>query len=696
MQTGGLRTGGLQTGGLRTGGLQTGGLRTGGLQTGGLRTGGLQTGGLRTGGVQGASGLTSGQIQTAEFRDGNNNGIEDRSEGINTDNMSPAAASRALGTPGPNAGNATANNGSGAATAPSSNPNLQTNGFFRTEEQRRARIANSPLWQSKRIFSSQQAQPQTTVEATPAGRVLRGADGNVIGSSSTAFGRANAQPASLADFNGVESVDAYDVPVPQPPPVVMPDNADVLADEPPNGIFNPEGFGSRRADRYWQENPLTQEEKAGERTIPAPAERVSRAKRFGAFAQGVEGLRRRATAPFREAVADTFQDAKDRAAGTVDLIRDNFAETGEDVENVSESIVGNYRRLGKLARGAAEFLPTENARVIPRALGDAMDKAALGTQVAGQAVKGRLDSNVAAIDGAVAGTKAATQAGLQALDTAIDSFGEKASKTTAAALKNIKAAAKDAPANIAAGTKVLKDRILGGAQMAQSTVKSMVDNPPVKIDMPDIAGNIAVMREVALDKLTPEKPSRKTAQFGKASETASPLAKETTNKIVQTGDNGNRPFVVADKKSGKLYAFNEKGKMMAEMNALFGKDAGDALIQNKSVTPSGKYEAKVNDASYWKEFDYGTTIDFAKTLHGTKLAIHRLYTNVKDQNRPGRLKSETADDNKISGGCINCDDAAYDRILKPMFEEKGGGTVYILPETEEGMKAFNIGPEPKK
>lgn len=165
----------------------------------------------------------------------------------------------------------------------------------------------------------------------------------------------------------------------------------------------------------------------------------------------------------------------------------------------------------------------------------------------------------------------------------------------------------------------------------------------------------------------------------------------TADQIVVKEDSNGKPFVIGDKVNGKLYAFNEHGKLLARMPALYGKEKGDIRTTGARITPSGRFEADLDQSMNNPDergFIYGTTIDFYED-DDSIVAIHRLYTAIPEEDRPGRLESATPEDNRISYGCVNCPDKAYEEILKPLF--KKGGVVYILPETDEGMERFKIG-----
>jgi hypothetical protein len=167
----------------------------------------------------------------------------------------------------------------------------------------------------------------------------------------------------------------------------------------------------------------------------------------------------------------------------------------------------------------------------------------------------------------------------------------------------------------------------------------------------------------------------------------------TANWIVQSGDNKGFPFIVGDKSNGLLYVFDGSGKATFKGPALYGKDIGDSLPSNwgdsnwenegaSRVTPSGRFEVD----SLTPSAEYGKVMRF---MEGEEvgIAIHRVYLGDKSENRPARLASSSAVDNRVSWGCVNVSDDVFDNVIDPTFSE-AGGIVYILPETREGRADF--------
>ena len=73
------------------------------------------------------------------------------------------------------------------------------------------------------------------------------------------------------------------------------------------------------------------------------------------------------------------------------------------------------------------------------------------------------------------------------------------------------------------------------------------------------------------------------------------------------------------------------------------------------------------------------------------VAIHRLRAAPAFERRPERLASDSADDNRISLGCIVVSEAFFDHVIAPTLGRQRG-VVYVLPETRSTEAEFGIEP----
>lgn len=156
--------------------------------------------------------------------------------------------------------------------------------------------------------------------------------------------------------------------------------------------------------------------------------------------------------------------------------------------------------------------------------------------------------------------------------------------------------------------------------------------------------------------------------------------------IAASGDNGSLPYIIIDKPNASLFLFDAKGQLRGQAPVLIGVATGDDAtpgIGSKNLaeigpaektTPAGRFLAK-----------YGLAAGKQKVLwvdYATSVALHSIPTGAsKKERRRQRMLSPTADDNRITFGCINVPDAFYSKSVRPLFQKKGG-YVYILPDTK--------------
>ena len=155
----------------------------------------------------------------------------------------------------------------------------------------------------------------------------------------------------------------------------------------------------------------------------------------------------------------------------------------------------------------------------------------------------------------------------------------------------------------------------------------------------------------------------------------SSAAKASLDHIIETNNNEGRPFVIADKKAGKLYLMNADGKVVDVTPALFGKTPSDAA-KTTGATGAGKYDLTYNRDIRLPSGYEGSVQSFDTGKNGEQFAIHRVI-DVKGQNRQSRLDSATARDNRITLGCINVPAEFYNQYLN----DELGAVLYVLPET---------------
>jgi hypothetical protein len=172
---------------------------------------------------------------------------------------------------------------------------------------------------------------------------------------------------------------------------------------------------------------------------------------------------------------------------------------------------------------------------------------------------------------------------------------------------------------------------------------------------------------------------------------ASDDAKEALKAVVHLADNRSLPFAIVDKKAARIFVFEADGQLMGASPALLGYSPGDgglvslvnrpvnSLSADERTTPAGRFASEpghnlTGEAIVW--------IDYA-----ARLAIHRLRPADPRERRAERLASLTADDNRISFGCVVVPVSFYESLIAPSLG-KSRGVVYVLPETDNAPRLF--------
>jgi len=196
----------------------------------------------------------------------------------------------------------------------------------------------------------------------------------------------------------------------------------------------------------------------------------------------------------------------------------------------------------------------------------------------------------------------------------------------------------------------------------------------------------AKAKQAQSKKAQPKKPQRKSTE----EELEAPPSADTlrvADWIANSGDNGALPYAIIDKKAASILLFDAEGKQIAKAPVLIGVALGDEAspgIGSKNLaeigpaektTPAGRFLAK-----------YGLAAGRQKVLwvdYATSVALHPIPKGAsKKERRRERMLSATSEDNRITFGCINVPIAFYTRSLRPLFEGKKGGYVYVLPDTK--------------
>jgi hypothetical protein len=173
---------------------------------------------------------------------------------------------------------------------------------------------------------------------------------------------------------------------------------------------------------------------------------------------------------------------------------------------------------------------------------------------------------------------------------------------------------------------------------------------------------------------------------------AAPLAvKALARWAFSAGDAGGQPFAVVDKRNARLFVFGADGRIVGSTPVLLGQARGDAsapgvgsrvlagIPAQERTTPAGRFTSHPGhnhqgEAIVWVDYE-------------AAVAIHRLRPSPAQARRAQRLASESADDRRVSLGCIVVSEAFYDGVVAPQLGRRRG-VVYVLPETREWTAVF--------
>lgn len=184
----------------------------------------------------------------------------------------------------------------------------------------------------------------------------------------------------------------------------------------------------------------------------------------------------------------------------------------------------------------------------------------------------------------------------------------------------------------------------------------------------------------AMERSTP--PTVAQADF--ALTAASADTRQAVEWILATVDNQGLPFVIVDKKDGRIFVFEPDGQLRGASAALLGLAPGDhtvpgigerelsRILPHERTTPAGRFLSKpgrnlTGEAVVWINYSEG-------------LAIHRLRPGKSHNQRLQRLNSDTPGDNRVSLGCVVVDVAFYEAVVIPVLGNNAS-MVYVLPET---------------
>ena len=168
---------------------------------------------------------------------------------------------------------------------------------------------------------------------------------------------------------------------------------------------------------------------------------------------------------------------------------------------------------------------------------------------------------------------------------------------------------------------------------------------------------------------------------------------EVVRWIARSRDNARLPFLVIDKPHARVFAFDPSGQFQGDAPVLLGMGTGDVMLAPSAamsqmpphtrITPAGRFVSKLAKDAKGKEL---LVLDYKAAF-----SLHPVVKGKPHERRAQRLGSVTADDNRISFGCINVPVPFYETVISPAFASTHG-IVYILPETSQASAMFGFTP----
>lgn len=397
----------------------------------------------------------------------------------------------------------------------------------------------------------------------------------------------------------------------------------------------------------------------------------------------------------------------------LEIVDEIFAKLTENKDKESVSLINkiiNWVRIKFLKAGIANWTPNDldiiiqtafNSELISESDANIVNEDTITDSVS---VVNEINNNIEEVLTTEEKSQAATELGFKKWNEEVLSefknqisdwlvYGKAKTKTLeeifVKLLKSLKNVSAAILAAISINTGDASVTEIGFNQLRQSPVFNIESTIPNVNITSEFLGNIdpqiiPVKENTQNVSLKESSPIKITANFNGAKAHRSVV--NTANEIINKKNNEGKPFIIGDKSGGLLYVFDENGNLKNKAPALFGADKGDNIVDDKKITPSGRFKASVENADP-ADYPYGKTLDFLEKEDGV-VAIHRVYLAKPEENRQDRLNSGSPLDNRVSSGCVNVNDSVMDEVINPTFE-KEGGFVYILPENRNENIRFS-------
>jgi hypothetical protein len=209
--------------------------------------------------------------------------------------------------------------------------------------------------------------------------------------------------------------------------------------------------------------------------------------------------------------------------------------------------------------------------------------------------------------------------------------------------------------------------------------------------LPPVAGQAtaSLWRGWATDQRSTPLQAARRADFG--AHTPSADARELADWVAAAADHGAHAFIVVDKRAAVLHVFDASARRTATTPVLLGAAAGDHSVPGigtraiesiqpaERTTPAGRFLGERGRNTNGEDVIW---VDYEAAI-----SMHRVRLVNPTERRAQRLASPSADDNRISYGCINVPAAFYDAHIRPIFASRRA-LVYVLPDVSSIQEVF--------
>ena len=167
-------------------------------------------------------------------------------------------------------------------------------------------------------------------------------------------------------------------------------------------------------------------------------------------------------------------------------------------------------------------------------------------------------------------------------------------------------------------------------------------------------------------------------------------ARRVADWAMASGDTTGLPFIIVDKIQAKVFVFDGVGQLRGATSALLGMAHSDDTVPgigNRKLSSIRPEERTTAAGRFVATLGHDFHEDILWIDYDSALALHRVAIGKPSDRRLQRLATASADDKRVSYGCVNVPVKFYEDIVVRAFTGTSG-IVYILPETKSIEDVF--------